>query len=101
MTKKTTAQRLGAGSMATAAGYVTKARPGPAAATAPTGTPVRSEANPRTENTTKPAQMLVALFITGIRIDVLQITLCYELAFEHDFVCWDFRKICIGNLHLA
>lgn len=72
ITKKVKAQKLGAGIIETAAGYVMKANPGPALATCPTGTPVLSAAKPRTENTTNPAQILVPLFTRGIRMDDLR-----------------------------
>lgn len=74
ITKNVIAQKLGAGIMDTAVGYVTNASPGPAEATFPTGTPARSAANPRTENTTNPAQILVPLFTSGIMIEDLKIT---------------------------
>lgn len=51
---------------------MTKASPGPAVATSPTGTPARSAANPSTEKTTKPAQILVPLFTSGIITDDLE-----------------------------
>lgn len=66
------AQKLGVGIKVTAAGYVMKASPGPAVATSLTGTPARSAANPSTENTTNPAQILVPLFTIGIIIDDLK-----------------------------
>lgn len=72
MTKKVTAQKFAAGIRLTAVGYVTKANPGPVVATSPTGTPDRSAAKPRIENTTNPPHILVPLFTSGIIIDDLK-----------------------------
>lgn len=70
--KNKTAQRLGNGNIAIASGYVTKARPGPLVATVATDIPVFSDMKPSTENTTKPANMLVPQFRIGITIESLK-----------------------------
>lgn len=71
MTKNSTAHMFGYGIIAIASGYVTNARPGPPVATCATGIPVRCDIKPSTENTTKPANMLVVQLITGIRMQSL------------------------------
>lgn len=63
--------------METAAGYVTKASPGPAAATWPIGTPALSAAKPNTENTTNPARILVPQHTIGIMIEDLNHIIYY------------------------
>lgn len=58
--------------MLMASGYVTKASPGPPVATEETGSPVSWDMKPMTENTTKPAKMLVPQLRIGTRIESLK-----------------------------
>lgn len=66
--KNSTAQRFGNGNIAIASGYVTKAKAGPPVATCSTDMPLLTDINPRMENTTNPAKILVEQFIIGIII---------------------------------
>lgn len=96
--KKMIAQNCGNGNIPIASGYVMNAKDGPPVATDETGKPVTSvfgdtvvqiplfsgrnyqfygksysrDINPRTENTTKPAKMLVEQFMIGTRMASLR-----------------------------